>query len=523
MSRINPEKEAEPLHFSQAYGITIPDDDLDFFDLNLEYDTRLFIDPFLIKKSSHENERDLFENFGLFFKHAFERSLAIKQDMNAYNDLKILLNFSEPQEIGLGYTENSHSGAGPGPSFAELLFNFFIDNTAKRLISEDDLFPDRKFNPNVFEIFNDKFGPDHLSDTTANLIMDYLITYTQSQCKELGIPLKELPLNTDGFDFKEMEWKGGGHYSLPENLIKKGTAVILVPKRFLRALDEYDDHTKTKIKKILKMDSTLSNRFSNFLSKNNKEISIEDVRGVFLEEESIYKKYLEVLTAERINPYNFRLDFFDLLALKRVKEVFIKPPKGNSEIQDCDDLKNRTLELIEIFKENYSLSDGWKDMWVEKNGKSRPKTEPSIGRLFRASGRAYFRHFPDVTFESEVGTGNGSMDFKVIYKSCRIAIELKRLDNASPKGTPPLKSYLHGIQRQLPNYVKLGQCKHAIYLTVQHFTKINKPKGDDDLRKEEINNLVATTEEQMKKDISGFESLTYINISVTPHGTASEL
>jgi hypothetical protein len=104
-----------------------------------------------------------------------------------------------------------------------------------------------------------------------------------------------------------------------------------------------------------------------------------------------------------------------------------------------------------------------------------------------------------------------------------VAIELKRLDNASPKGKPPLKSYLHGIQRQLPNYANLGQCKHAIYLTLQHFAKSNKPKGDDDLRREEINNLVPLVEAEMKKDISNFDSLTYVNINVVPHPTASDL
>ncbi len=56
-----------PIHFSQAYSLTHVEKELEFFDLNLEYDSRLFIDPFLIKKSPNDEERLLFKRFGDFF------------------------------------------------------------------------------------------------------------------------------------------------------------------------------------------------------------------------------------------------------------------------------------------------------------------------------------------------------------------------------------------------------------------------------------------------------------------------
>lgn len=511
----------EPVHITEAYGLTIDEKDLDFFDVNLEYDSRLFIDPFLIKKSPVEEERFLFERFGDFFRYAYDKSLLIKDDEQEYLNLKNLLNFHEPKELGLGYTENSHDGAGPGPSFANILFQFFVGNSARRLIKEEGLFPDGKFNPITLRIFIDDIGPDSLSDITANIIMDYLINYTQDQCRLLNIPLKRLPVEYDGFDFEEMEWKGGGYYDLPENLSHPGTAVIFVPKRLLRASELENDNIETKVKGILQRDTELARRFSLFLSKKVSDISITDIRGVFLEEGSVFKKYLEMLTEERTGSYNFEKDILKILAIKSYsKLVKIKDVK---DITSCDELLNKTLEFIQLYKDHLSVADGWKDAWQEDNGKLSPAKEVVIGRIFRGMGLAYFHHFPTVTFESEVGTGNGPVDFKVILGSCRIVIELKKLENSSPKGEPPMPSYLHGIKRQLPDYAYLSKASNAIYITGQHYTKRNRPKNSHDERREAIEALVSEVETELKTKIKGFESLHYINIDLSPRESASNL
>ena len=120
-----------PQHFTQAFGLEKRESDLDFFDVNLQYDSRIFIDPFLIRKSAIETERVLFDRFGDFFRYAYDLSLTISTDVDDYNKLKDLLNIHEPEEIGLGYTESSHRGTGPGPSFAGQLFNFFVNSSAK--------------------------------------------------------------------------------------------------------------------------------------------------------------------------------------------------------------------------------------------------------------------------------------------------------------------------------------------------------------------------------------------------------
>ncbi|MFA6430448.1 MAG: hypothetical protein WC229_00960 [Candidatus Paceibacterota bacterium] len=516
------DEKKDPVHFTQSYDVLIKENALDFFDLNLKYDSRLFIDPFLLKKSSIVEEQKLFERFGDFFRFAYDKSLLINKDESEYENLKTLLNFHEPKEIGLGYTEDSNKGAGPGPAFAKILFNFFIGNSAKRLIKEEGLFPDGKFNPVTLQLFIDDLGPDGLSDITANLIMDYLIEYTQIQCKLLGIPLKKLPLNNDGFDFENMEWKGGSYYDLPENPLKEGEAVILVPKRFLRATETENDHINTKVRGILSQDSELSKRFSMFVNKNISDISIEDVRSIFLQEESVFKSYIKALTQTRDKPYDFEKDILRILSIKTYSSYF-EDNEIPKDIKTCKDLLEKTLEFIDIFKDHCSVSDGWKEMWVmsDVDTEERPQREAVFGRIFRGMGFAYFRNLTKVTFLPEVGTGNGSLDFAVIYNDCRIAIELKRLDNSSPKGVPPILSYMHGIKRQLPEYAYLIRAVYAIYITGQHFTSRNKPQGNHNNRVIEIQETVPLIEKEMKRKRKEFKSLHYINIDLSPKPSAS--
>ena len=512
-----------PQHFSQAFNIPATESELDFFDVNLEYDSKLFIDPFLIKKSSVEEERALFVRFGDFFRYAYDKALELNTNTGAYEELKLLLSFREPKEIGLGYTEASHEGAGPGASFAAILLQFFIHNTAKRLIKDVELYPDEEFNPITLEIFTEGLGPDGLSDITANLLMDYLIKYTQVQCEKYGIPTKQLPLNEDGFDFAEKEWRGGGYYQLPENPLWQGQAVVLVPKRFLRATESNNDRIESKVKGILEQDPELKRRFSMFLSKSVDEISMDDIRSLFLQEESIFKKYLEVLSTKRADPYDFETDILQILAIKTYSTFFADKP-AEEKIQGCDDLLTRTEELIDIFNTHISVADGWKEMWTFKGSDvDQPQREAVMGRVFRGMGFAYFHRTPEVTFVPEAGTGNGPVDFLIAIGNCRIAIELKRLMNASMKGEPPLASYLHGIERQLPNYALLSKATHAIYITGQHYTSTNRPKASHDKRVEEIRELVPIVEKKMKTDIQGFVSLKYFNIRMSPHSSASSI
>lgn len=512
-------------HISQLYGLP-KDADLDFFDANLEFDTPVFIDPFLLKNSPNATEAKLFERFGDYFRYAYDQSFLLSIGDKNIKKFTRLLTFHEPKNIYMGYTENSNDGK--GPNLTSRLLRYFLDSSARHFVKNTEYFPDEQYNPISLQLFTDGIGPDGISDITANLIMDYLVSYTIEQADKWGIKrTKGLALNQDGFDFTEMAWRGGGYYELPENPLKPGEPVIFVPRRLLRGLEEVRDDTKSRVFSILRQDTELAEKFSVLLSKSLKRVSIEDIRKVFMEEGTVHYRFLKNLESDREKPYDFTHDYLGLLADKNYDYYFDELDLG--DIDSCAELKEKVELLLTEFNNEFSLRDGWKDAWKRERGnvkgsvKMSPQTEPVIGRRFRGMGYAFFSHFNEVTFVPEAGTGNGLVDFHIIYKDCRILIELKLLTNASNKGVEKIPAYIHGITTQLPMYVKSAKAKHAYYLTGQHYNGRQGTKTDHTSRKTAIETVRSSVEADLKSAVANFESLTYLNIDMTPRGPASDL
>jgi hypothetical protein len=340
-------------------------------------------------------------------------------------------------------------------------------------------------------------------------------------CKKYNIETKSLPVDFDGFNFKDMEWQNGSYYNLPENPIHKGQAIILVPKRFLRANHNVDEEIQSRIKDILSSDAVLKNRFSEFLSKSISEISTDDIRNIIMKENNVLKKYFELLEKEDIKPYNFDLDSLSFLSIKKYfdkyKDLKVEPIKNG-------ELIGHVFEFIDVFKEEVSEMDGWKDMWVFDGKKPiRSQREVAAGRILRGIGLAYFRNFKDVSFISECGSGNGRLDYFVAFKNEKVAIELKKVDNCSAAGKSGMPAYLHGVCKQLPDYIKRLRANFGIYLTLQHWSKDNRPRNHHDDRVVEIENKIGEIEKDIRSAIRGFNSLRYVNIKVIPKPKASEL
>ena len=508
-------------HVTQIFGI--PDSaDIDFFDANLEHDLPVFIDPFLIKNSPNPKEAALFERFGDYFRYAYDVSTSLDTFRMSPKQFAKLLAFKEPKNINMGYTEASN--AGHGTNLTKKLISFFMESAARKYVRETEYFPDHMYNPVSLQAFTDGIGYDGISDISANLIMDYLISYTIEQADKWNIPRKkDIHLDTDGFDFDTHRWKGGGYYELPENPLRKGEALILVPRRLLRGFAEGSENTVSRVFDILKADDELHLKFADLLEKTVKEVSLDEIRQIFLQEGTVHYRYLQNLEGERSQPYDFDKDFLGLLSDKDYADYF-----DDHKFEDVDSsstLKTQVEEYLDEVRLEFEIRDGWKDAWKKTaKGSPTPHTEPVIGRKMRGMGYAYFRHLKDVTFIPEAGTGNGLSDFYVVYKDCKIIIELKLLSNASPKGEPPLPAYLHGISRQLPNYIQSSRAKHAYYVTGQHWDGIAHGKTTNHTpRIAEIQALVPTVQADLKTKVSTFETLTYHNIRMVPHASASKL
>lgn len=515
--------EHQPLHISQAFTIKQDEKDLDFFDANLVFDSKLFIDPFLVKLSPIAEEKALFDRFGIFFKNAYDKTIRARPHESEVERLKKHLSFKEPKEISLGYTVKSNKGSGLASQFATRLINFFLSHTASYILVKDENYPDKKINPNIFTIVSEGLGSDGISDLSACLLMDYLIQYTQEHCKTFGIPLKRLPVQQT-FDFSELEWTNGIYADLPENPLRPGEPIIFVPKRFLRA--EGSENAKGKIIGILRDDPHLNDRFSSLLSKKIDELSLQEIVDTIMrdkEVETIMQRYIRILESEGVNAYDFDHDALGMMALKKFDHYF-DGRFSKKEPANCEELLEHTQALIQEFNQLLSQRDGWREQWIEKDGILYPNKEVVFGRWFRAMGYAYFKHLPDVTFLPEVDSGNGCADFCIIHKDCRIAIEVKKLLNSNLTGPEKIPAYLHGMIKQLPVYSNLMKATYAIYITGQHYKETSKRNAKNhDNRAKEIEALIPEIQEEMKTANPNFCTLFYVNIDISPKPTASKV
>ncbi len=511
-------------HITDVFNIDIPEKKLDFFDANLAYDSPVFIDPFLLQYSSEEKERELFHRMSDFFLKVYDVSLVARLSEKEIRELKSLVTFKEPTSVYMGYTAASNKGKGPSKHFADKLLAFFLDVTKSRYVKEAKAFPQGMYNPHNIRIFTDGLGPDGISDITVSLILDYLIKYTQIQANKLGIELTpNMPLNDRVFDYIENKWISGGLYDLPENPLKEGEPIVFVPKRLLRALDDDNDDLKQKVKYILKSDPELSLKFSSLIEKPLDDISIDAIRKALMTDESIHKAYFE-LTSEGRKPYNFAGDAHNLLALKTFDGSYdIKDLKsaGITAPQNEKEFIKLVEYLIEDFKDYFEDSTGWKDAWQDGSKAEKPKIEVDIGRIFWGKGTAIFGLFEEISFIPERGTNSGFLDFEIIWRNVRINIELKLLKNDSTSNKSSIPSYLHGLQVQLPKYIKKTKANHAYYITGQHFKNGNLKKTNHTYRANAIRKALPEVESQLKKD-NKFKKLNYVNIDMTPKESASK-
>ncbi|NWB31995.1 hypothetical protein [Pseudomonas gingeri] len=152
-------------------------DSLGVFDPILDHDTRLFIDPLLLKHckapefaSSYSDLQSRFLAIGKLLqtskeKHdVFWRSAAAK------------MSWHEVRGLCIGYSAGGTAGSGIGKGLRDRILE-----TAKIIIDAG------KTDPELFELvglFEDNFGPDRISDMTANIIQADILTYSNNIYKK---------------------------------------------------------------------------------------------------------------------------------------------------------------------------------------------------------------------------------------------------------------------------------------------------------------------------------------------------
>lgn len=197
---------------------------LDFVDVDVERDTRVFVSPralTLMQTDWGDGCVSLIQNF-------FETVLQLIKDGKDTKAEALLQELREPNETHLGMSQGKSQGRALGDESAHDVWTALSQSAAAKSGLIQDL------EDTVLLIHG--ISVDIVSDITTNIIRGPLIEYTQEQARQLGIPL------TQGVPSGPMWHPSRGEWitDFVELPITKTGKLLLVPKAVVRRTSLYD-------------------------------------------------------------------------------------------------------------------------------------------------------------------------------------------------------------------------------------------------------------------------------------------
>lgn len=212
-----PKRPLALLRFSDYFGLSKTQAQLDFVDVPLQTDIHLFLDPYAL----HVGRAPWFIEANNLVVDFFNHLLEAIRSGDELSAVRLLQNMREPNDARLGLCTGEPDGRGIGVKQAHELYLRFKNSRAVQTGSLKDLLDCELMIPGI--------SSDKISDMTVNIVRHLLVTYTQAQCELWGIPTDyvEAGIGWDG----EMHVWVNEYANLP---VYKGKRIILIPKAAVR-------------------------------------------------------------------------------------------------------------------------------------------------------------------------------------------------------------------------------------------------------------------------------------------------
>jgi hypothetical protein len=208
--------------FSDEFHLAKTQPELDFVDVSLTTDNRLFVDPFALSQKIDRWSSNAHHTVVTFFQHIIDSIRGGDEDRAR----ELLRHLREPNETRLGYSRRRSQGAGIGDEQAEELFNALRESSAVKTGFINSL--------EESELMIEGISHDKISDLTTNIIRGDLAAYTAEQCSLHNVATAEIAMppcfNTDAMEWEER------YLSLPTY---RNRPILLVPKSIVRRTSAY--------------------------------------------------------------------------------------------------------------------------------------------------------------------------------------------------------------------------------------------------------------------------------------------
>lgn len=465
------------VHFTDIYGVS-PEalESYGAFNISLINDMPLFIDPFLLFSSEKQEYRALHQQILRYLSF-----LKMKADEGVTDAglIKAWYAFPEVKQNWFGYSEMGNNGRGLGMQFANnmsTLMPSVFKNLGNESITESS-------HLEKVGLFNKGIGRDNISDFTTNLILDYLLKYTETFAKKhIDASLtKTFSVKKAVFDYQHERWMPC-HYVLP--VAPDGDYVILTPKDILTR-DETWINNGDMLDRFPEISESIENE--QLRAHINEFFKSQIPKGVHGHKDM--GRFVKAAKWATIKEYPILIEYY--IGLKEqnkeeansvandkvldVQNMFVSNVQTllNDELANTDFLNiSPYSSYIETLKRVYYLKD-----CIEKNdvyrlfyvGGQPVKKEQDLQLAFRL---VWYATKYDVN--REVNNGRGPVDYKVSYGAKNATlVEFKLASNSSLR-----KNLAHQLEiYEGANDTRFG-IKVIMYFTTAERVKLNKVLKD---------------------------------------------
>lgn len=427
-----------PITFSEQFHVSHSVlESTDVFDVILDVDTRVFIDPALLeicKVPEFINARSEVETYFsniITLLHHSKR----KGDM-CWKQADRLLTFRELSGTCFGYSQNGTIGNAIGDVLRDAILC-----TIKELMVEGET------DPVLFEllgVFQEGIGCDRVSDLITFILREDILKYTQRVVTTAGIPTITVHL-------------GQQQYQTCRNPHNK-KMLLLLPETILSPLpiaDGFDD-----IDRICQENERVRREINAYfdLGKKNK---LHKSQILSLMHSSLSFRSA-LVTAYKTIPkkaYDFSIDPAGEYAwLAAARKYVAAYPLSLMELplETTDDVLAVTHKICDRFK-SLIEDNGLSKLLYDSNG--MPKHESAAQLLFYGIADSYC-DANNIDLTKEGNNGRGPVDFKLSRGTRdKVVVETKLTSNSQLR---------HGVEIQLPIYMKQEKTRQAIYLIIDN-------------------------------------------------------
>lgn len=213
------------MHATEFFKLGLSQGEVDFVDVRIDGDTRLFVDPSAIRRMPGTWAQECIALVQDFFQEVID-AIRSKDDARALGHLAGL---TEPNETRLGMSRGRPRGRALGPDSSRDVWDALqrSEATQSGLLQhlEDTALLVRGI------------GPDIVSDITTNLIRGPLMAYTRESAAFHQIPLAKGVYSGRLWNPESHTWSDGGFTTLP---IAATERLLLVPKAIVRRNLDYN-------------------------------------------------------------------------------------------------------------------------------------------------------------------------------------------------------------------------------------------------------------------------------------------